>query len=328
MISVIIPIYNVEAFLSACLDSVVQQSHTDLEIILVDDGSTDSCPEICDAYAAADARIKVIHQQNRGLSTARNAGIESSSGEYITFVDSDDFILPDMLERLLELARRYDADYVQCGYNPCEENAVLQNTVYPCTEAEEPLIYDGPMDRVNAYLQRNTVYVYVCGKLYSRRLFDEIRFPEGKIHEDIYPTLQLVHAAKRIAISRSYGYMYRIHKNSITHSPFNPKRLDKLDAIESMIAFASQNYPELLPVLYSKMLIACMLFMLIMASQGYKDRRVDQRLCRELRRYARPKAIMRTPFKPRLFILLACLCYPLGKLAAHLFWRIMPGYQI
>ena len=318
MISVIIPVYNVEAFLPECLESVVRQSYTDLEIILVDDGSTDSCPSICDAYAAADARIKVIHQQNRGLSAARNAGIEASSGEYITFVDSDDFILPDMLEHLLELARRHDADYVQCGYVRCQEkDSIGQITL--CDEPESVQALEDAYGKMKSCIRNEGLYVSAWGKLFSRGLFRDIRFPEGKVHEDTPFTLEAVHASGRIVASSRTGYIYRRRSGSITDMP--SAAWDRIDANLFAVSFCEKNYPGLLVSAHARLISACNRTMLDMAKYDWRNDEIERCLKRLYRRYFSLKIGKPLTRPSKMFATLARCCYPAAKLAARFIIR-------
>lgn len=226
IISVIVPVYNVEQYLSQCIDSLLTQTLEDIEIILVDDGSTDACPQICDAYALRDTRIKVIHKVNGGLSDARNWGIERAQGEYIAFLDSDDWVKPDFYEYLYNLIQRKNADIAQCDYIKVYDNT----TKIDFDEAIKESTHTG----VEAlYLLCGEEYiktVVVWNKLYKRKLFDKIRFPKGKIHEDEFVTYKVLHKASKFVNSNIPMVYYRQRPDSIMAQKFSEKRLHVLEA--------------------------------------------------------------------------------------------------
>ena len=237
LISVIIPIYKVEEYLDECVTSVVGQTHNNLEIILVDDGSPDNCPQICDDWAKKDDRIKVIHKKNGGLSDARNAGIEVASGEYIAFVDSDDYIKPDMLEKLFAAICRENADIAACGILDCRE---YRQTAWGCRD------FSGTSEQILAMLYNDASYpVAAWNKLYRRSCWRELRFPVGKTCEDAFTTYQLVHNAERIVMIPEALYCYRIRPGSIMTSAFSLKKMDEEEAWRCNYQFVEKHYPSL-----------------------------------------------------------------------------------
>lgn len=234
LISVVVPIYKVEKFLPTCIESIIRQSYRNLELILVDDGSPDSCPSICEKYKLVDSRIKVIHKKNGGLSDARNVGLKIAKGKWITFIDSDDYVGIDFLKELYRVAVLNEADISICDYSTVLDNkgqeerssSVLELSNIECLESMyHPKIHG--MEFV------------AWGKLYSTTLFkkNNIEYPIGKIHEDIFTTYKLIYAASKIAFSNYVGYFYRIRKDSIMTSRFNLKRLAVLDAREEACDF-------------------------------------------------------------------------------------------
>lgn len=236
-ISVIIPIYKVEEYLDACITSVVNQTYSNLEIILVDDGSPDNCPQMCDEWARKDSRIQVIHKPNGGLSDARNAGIEISTGAYIAFVDSDDFIKPDMLEKLHTALAKENADIAACGILTCEGD---KQTAWGCQNVV------GAPEQIYALLYNDTAYpVAACNKLYRRSCWETLRFPVGKTCEDAFTTYQLIHNARRIVMIPEALYCYRIRPGSIMTSSFSPKKMDEEEAWRCNYQFMEQNHPQL-----------------------------------------------------------------------------------
>ncbi len=238
LISVIIPIYNVEEYLNQCIESVIKQTYRHLEIILVDDGSPDKCPEICDMWAKKDNRIKVIHKQNGGLSDARNAGIDLSTGKYIAFVDSDDWIMPEMYEKMLHTLENENADICACNILACypDENVVCGNNDYFVGNSEQTL----------DLLYSDTKYpVSAWNKLYKRKCWDNLRFPVGKICEDAFTTYLLIHNANYIIQIPEALYCYRIRSNSIMTSDFSIKRMDEEEAWRVNYQFVKKYYPSL-----------------------------------------------------------------------------------
>ena len=214
MISVIVPVYNVESYLPKCLDSIIAQTYTDLEILVIDDGSTDRCGAICDSYAERDRRIRVFHTENRGLSAARNLGLDHAKGEYIGFVDSDDWIEPDMYEVLLRKAEETGADIVECGfwkeYPDRYEEKTRQNLKLTGKAAVSALL-------------RNELSDGVWNKLWRRQCFETNRFPMGRVFEDVATTYQVFDAVPLISCvpAAKYHYTYREDSLSSSHSMKN-----------------------------------------------------------------------------------------------------------
>lgn len=236
IISVIIPIYKVEEYLDACVTSVVNQTYTDLEIILVDDGSPDGCPRMCDAWADRDSRIKVIHKENGGLSHARNAGMDAATGAYIAFVDSDDYIKPDMLEKLHAALTKEQADIAACGILTCEGE---KQTAWGCRNVV------GTPDQIYALLYNDTAYpVAAWNKLYRRGCWETLRFPVGKTCEDAFTTYQLIHHARRIVMIPEALYCYRIRPGSIMTSSFSLKKMDEEEAWRCNYQFMERYHPQ------------------------------------------------------------------------------------
>ena len=211
-ISVIVPVYNVEKYLSRCVDSILGQTFSDLEVILVNDGSGDSSGSICDSYAAKDSRIRVIHKENGGLSSARNAGIDAASGEYLAFVDSDDWIEPEMYETMLALTEKYGADLV-CGGRYDVDGGTGERTVGLCPVKEESI---SPEEMVGRIFLWEGCDSSACDKLYHRSLFETFRYPEGKVCEDVPTTYKIVLKAGSVALCDKTFYNYYHRPDSIT----------------------------------------------------------------------------------------------------------------
>lgn len=263
IISVVVPVYDVEKYLYDCVDSILTQSFTDLELILVDDGSPDNCPSICDEYEKSDKRVKVIHQKNQGLSAARNAGINVAVGEYITFIDSDDMIHQEYLKMLYDTLIYNGGEVAitrfQLFSNPGDLD--LHNSI---PTKRNDIVYTNTEACKLLYLENNQykISIAACGKLFKRSLFCGIRFPEGKLHEDQFTTYKLLYRANRIVVSDTILYFYRKNEDSITQRRFNTKRYDDVQGISEAIAFfekerqsevseAAKMHKEFIIVIYS-----------------------------------------------------------------------------
>lgn len=239
-LSIIIPVYNVEAFLEASVDSILEQSFRDFELILVVDGATDRSGEICDRYGAQDARVKVIHQKNAGVSAARNAGVAAAQGDYIGFVDSDDIIEPDMYQRLIELAQRHDADVVQCEH---DRSGVLNGA----PRSQEVQVMDGPAFVRRIFTKqggRYTNQVALWSKIYRRGLFEGIVFPVGRVYEDEQETYKVCLKAKTLVETTDVLYHYIKRENSIITGISAKKMLDKQAALLDRLYYLPPRLPD------------------------------------------------------------------------------------
>lgn len=232
LISVIIPVYKVEAYLTECVKSVLAQTYQNFELILVDDGSPDNCPKMCDEFAARDSRIRVIHKENGGLSSARNAGIDAANGQYLAFLDSDDLWSPLFLERLYSAIQETGADFSVCLFQLFWDD---MPAALPMTATTEILTQQEAF--VCFFNQRNENMVVAPNKLYRRHLFESVRYPVGQIHEDEAVIHEIIGGAKSIAWVKEVHYHYRQTPNSITNTKFSLKRLDEIIAKEQRITW-------------------------------------------------------------------------------------------
>lgn len=240
-ISVIVPIYRVEKYLPACIDSILNQTFTDFELILVDDGSPDRCPEICDETAKQDARVRVIHQANAGLSAARNAGIEIAHGEWLGFVDSDDYIAPQFYEKLYQTAQRTDADCVMCSVQNVDESgksidSALMRVADEVKTGQEVLQKIGRDDV--------TPYLTAWNKLYRRKLFNTLRYPSGRQNEDVFVFAELFCQVQRAACVAEPLYFYRKRIDSIMNSAVTLRNLDEMWAYVNCFEHLQQDDEE------------------------------------------------------------------------------------
>ena len=240
LISVIIPVYKVEKYLCRCVDSVLEQTYTNMEIILVDDGSPDNCPVMCDEYARQDSRVKVIHQENAGLSGARNAGIDMAQGQWLAFVDSDDYLTADFLERLYQACVDTGSSLSVCRWE------YVRGETIPEHGTGETRVYTGREMLANLYVPDGAYFVVAWNKLYRKELFEDIRYPLGRIHEDEATTYRIYDKVKKAAYVDRSLYGYFVTPVSITRG-FNPKRMDWVTAVAERLDFFEQKgYTELM----------------------------------------------------------------------------------
>ncbi|MGG0739351.1 glycosyltransferase family 2 protein [Niallia taxi] len=252
-ITVIVPIYNVQEYLDRCLKSIIGQTYKNLEIILVNDGSTDSSGEICDNYAVRDSRIRVIHKENGGLSDARNVGIQAATGNYIGFVDSDDFIHKDFYHVLYNTIVNYQCDVVEVGYKEVYEYEVDLSDDDFMENDEASIIKYFEKDKavINSILDHD-LRNYAWNKLYKKELWNNIKFPKGKLFEDVFTTYQIFNCCTKIVKVEKVLYYYFQRADSIVNSKFSLKKLDHFEALNEVMDFMEDNYPKAAPITYIK----------------------------------------------------------------------------
>lgn len=239
LISIIIPIYNVEKYLPKCLDSVISQTYTNIEIILVNDGSTDSSGLICDDYALKDSRIKVIHKENGGVSSARNIGLDTASGDYVMFVDSDDYVEVDFCEKSLKMALEMNADIVSFGFYRERIDGTRKEVKTVCPRTVSPS--EGIKELIT---KKDYIYNFLWNKIFRLNLFLGLRYPIGKEYED-QNTYLLFHKANTIYVSDLILYHYVYRDNSITSIWYKPEAIEtRFRFWLERLAFLRVNYPE------------------------------------------------------------------------------------
>ena len=231
-ISVIVPVYNVEKYIHRCVDSILAQTFTDFELILVDDGSPDNCGAVCDEYAAKDSRVVVIHQENGGLSAARNAGIDwafaNSNSQWLTFIDSDDWVHKDYLYYLYEAAVSNSVALSMCM---CVET-------FEYTNENDAIYIVHILAPTDAYILKNRgVTAFACGRLYAKNCFQQLRYPLGKVFEDLFVTYKILFSQRRIAFVSGTLYYYYQNPESITKRKWTLQRMDELEAYEEQLVY-------------------------------------------------------------------------------------------
>lgn len=240
MVSVIVPVYKVEQYLNRCVESILDQTYGNFELILIDDGSPDECPQMCDEWGRKDPRVKVIHQKNMGLSAARNAGLDICSGQYIVFVDSDDWISNDALEYLLRLIKDNNADF---AYTPLHRTRSFEVKKDKIDGIDELLTQGDFLDRLFKIGTQENVQ-YVCGKIFKQNLFTNVRFPIGVIAEDVPTTFQVALESRIIVRGSRCIYKYFVNCDSITQKTFSKKRFDLLTVWAQILQIAEKNCTE------------------------------------------------------------------------------------
>lgn len=238
LISVIMPVYNVEAYLEESIESVLNQDHRELELIVIDDGSPDNCGAICDAYAAKDSRVKVIHQKNGGAAAAKNAGLRIASGTWLSFVDSDDYLEPGAYSHMLQVLKEHQADVVQCSFQDLYRNRVEPNIQQPCVLNERQYLLRFPKDWSCPLL---------WNKLYRRSLFDGVFFEEGHKIDDEYFTYQGFLEPCKVVVDDRIVYNYRRRASSVMCSPAAAEQRirDGIDFIVKRRKKVTDRWPEL-----------------------------------------------------------------------------------
>ena len=255
MISVIVPVYNVETYLEECLDSIQNQTYTDLEVILVNDGSTDGSKAICERYCKENRHFHLLNQENQGLSAARNTGVAASRGEFIVFVDSDDMILANYLETLMHYMRE-DVDIVESQFTVSNEEFLAKSFKEPT------ILFEGNSQEAVKIFPKHVLNVNAVTKLYRRSIVEAVPYIDGVIFEDVYCGIGMLRYIRKIIKIDYKGYYYRQRQASIMHRTFTPKNLDIFTVSDKLIELYSDR-EELLPYIAS--------FLVHLATMHYQD---------------------------------------------------------
>lgn len=303
LISVIVPIYNVEQYLDKCITSIVNQSYKNLEIILIDDGATDRCPDICDKWQIKDARIIVIHKENGGLSDARNAGLKIATGKYISFIDSDDFISKYFVEILYKNIVDTQSDLIQCSHLTVDEEYLeIQKSIdknldiktYSTKEAFRLLIEEKKFNQV------------VWNKLYKRKLLQEIRFEYNKLNEDDFFTYQIFAKCRKISYVNLPLYYYSIRDKSIMRKQYSIKRLDGLEARFLRYEFLKENYYDLCSLAKKNLVFFIMYcYQMVLTINNKKEKKQAEKITRDyFKKVISDNISMELIFKEKMWIIM------------------------
>ncbi len=253
LISVIIPIYKVEKYLDRCVGSIVNQTYKNLEIILVNDGSPDNCPKMCDSWAEKDNRIKVVHKENGGLSDARNAGMPLACGEYISFVDSDDWLEKNAIELMYDAIDRNDCDVCSFGVKMVWDNGEQK----ALTKSHNEIVFDNTEKILQGFLSSNIIQT-VWNKLYKKSVIDGFEFPVGKLYEDEFWSWKVMANSNRLVCIDDYLYNYYQNDSSIMHGGAKYKPLYVAEAGNEKVGYISEHFPQLRDLACEKYLYSCM----------------------------------------------------------------------
>jgi len=312
IISVIIPVYNTSLYLRQCLDSVIAQTYRNLEIILVDDGSTDDSGKICEEYAANDDRIQVIHKENGGLSDARNAALEVVSGQYITFIDSDDYVDKKYIEVLAGCAKKEDCDFVEVSYIKFIGN--IKNGG-GCTEQQRCTMYT-QKEAMLDMLYRRKIKMYSWGKLYKAHVFSDLRFPKGKLFEDMPTTWSAVKKVSQVAYMDLPLYFYRQRSDSIVNSKYSTKKMDQRYIVKDIMNEVKAD-SELFMAAISKYFFC----LLDLYTQVDKENMADRKILEDEIRYYRGSVLRdkNNNWKMRLIALISCISFKTVKFLGKIY---------
>lgn len=253
LISVIIPIYKVEKFLNRCVESIVEQTYNNLEIILVDDGSPDNCPKMCDNWADKDVRIKVVHKENGGLSDARNAGMKIASGEFISFVDSDDWLELNAIELMQDAIERNDCDICSFGVKMLWENGKEKYL----TKSHDEIVFESTEAILQGFLSSQIIQT-VWNKLYKKSVIEDYEFPFGKLYEDEFWSWKIMVNSNRVVCIDNYLYNYYQNDSSIMHGGAKYKPLYVAEAGNEKVGYISKHFPKLRDMACEKYLYSCL----------------------------------------------------------------------
>lgn len=270
-ISVIIPAFKVEKYLSKCVESVLNQTYSDLEIILVDDGSPDNCGSICESFKEKDCRVKVIHKQNGGLSDARNVGMSIATGDYISFIDSDDWVEKDYFQVLINLLTENNADLASVSLSSVREDDQEVGRKH----TGEVFLF-GASEAMCSMFSRNGIPWCAQAKLYKKNLFDGIKFPCGQLMEDKATTYKVFAKCNRIVYADLPCYKYLVRQESIMHSEFSEKRLNSFAIQEELNSFIEHNFPEAVTLTHAYTVKVSIAFLCLMSESGFDKDNKDK----------------------------------------------------
>ncbi len=327
LINIVIPIYNVELYLHKCVDSVLSQTYENLRVILVDDGSPDNCPAICDEYAARDKRVRTVHRINGGLSAARNSGLSmlfemthEEQGEYIAFVDSDDYVAPDYIDFLYYLMISNDVDIAQCGHyivystiRHSDKNSDHTTHTLSSIQALESLCYNSLYD------------VTVWNKLYKLRLFQDIRFPEGRIYEDTAVAHLLADLVESVAVNMTPKYYYLQRYDSTANGmAFHEKKFQFLQAGDEMADYVTRRCPYLEQAANVKRVFVRLSTLSQMVNCNYYDKKRITEMKRQVQLYWRDVLINnQAAIRDKLGILALLLGWPVYCILWKIYYKVV-----
>ncbi len=272
MLSVIIPIYNVQDYLARCIDSVLAQTYKDLEIILVDDGSHDTSGDICDEYDLKYRHVRVIHKSNGGLSDARNAGLEIARGEYVTFIDADDYVHPRFVEALMKTIETTGAPIAVSSWQEIQDG----DTPHSVDVENARCKTFSQHDAINTIFYQGELNHSACSRIFQRRLFDDLRFPKGALYEDLAIIYPLLCKVEKVVLLKAPMYYY-VHRKGSIITTMSLRRTQVLDHLEALEQQVEKEAPQYLPAVRSRHLSACFNMLRLMPAQSQEWQPTKQR---------------------------------------------------
>lgn len=279
LVSIIMAVYNVESYLNRSVASVLAQTFRDFELLLVDDGSTDSSASVCEGLAACDYRIQILSQPHSGTSCARNTGIEAAKGDFIGFVDADDWIEPDMLALLYKNSLAYDSQISACAFIKISNEDAMQF----CSDTTSPVVYT-PAKALEHTFKLSHMRYSACNKLFHRSLFNRVRYPKELRYEDKATTYKLIHLSEHIVWCPSPKYHYFMRPGSTMHEGFNEHTLDLLTVNEELLRFIKTDYPTLEAIAEGSYAGECMKLVMAMKSGHHQDDAVFEHCMARIRK--------------------------------------------
>ncbi len=316
LISIIVPIYKVEKYLEECIQSMISQTYKNLEIILVDDGSPDNCGKICDEYARQDSRIKVIHKENAGVARARNSGLDIARGDFISFIDSDDYVAEDAYEKLFKVMLASHADCVVGGcvkiYEDENGNIVKRDQVVVSPDQEKDYVVKSAEEAMQDVLLRGSA---AWNRLYKKEIFETLRFPVDRVNDDEVTALHAYALCKQIVFTRIPTYFYRLRANSITTSNFSLRNVDVFYNSRDNLEFVSGGHPALIPAgefKYIKSALYCY-WNLRKMKRSEEEEKAFQKLGEEIRSGDFASKVKKNPY----------LAFPYKALYRMIAWKIL-----
>ncbi len=298
LISVIVPVYKVEKYLDQCVQSIVDQTYRNLEIILVDDGSPDNCPQMCDEWAKRDSRIRVIHQENQGAGAARNRGLEAAAGQWIAFVDSDDYLADGIYEHLSSLLMQ-GADIAECNHTEVRE------APFSFSESEEAIRWFTPEEAMSEHIRDGIFRQLIWNKLYTRAVIGKVRFTENTRIDDEFFTWRVLANAERLVRSERIGYAYRQQPGSVMHNLSPERRFQAVEAKCQRHDYLAEHFPALVPQSLENLWFTCLYQGQLILRETPEAQKVFNQLQLTLRRYPLNGHIKGRSVKSKVWLTLA-----------------------
>lgn len=309
LISLVIPVYNVEKYLDKCMESVLAQTYDNFEVILVDDGSTDSSGKMCDGYAERDSRVTVYHKQNGGLSDARNFGVEHCNGDLVSFIDSDDYVTEDYLEYLWYLKSKYSVD-IAC--------TTAKRTIESAKISKDDSGREALLDSSEAIKRICYTSCGACGRLYKKQLLIDHPYPKGRLYEDLATTCKIIGSSPKVIFGEKTIYYWVQRQGGITHSGINKKQYDLFWSADEQLDYISENFPESESASRTRCIMASCDFVTRLFSYKSKDMKQHFKYARDYTK-KHLKYILKDKSTPR-HVILSGLTICMGYTASRILW--------